>query len=152
MLLLYSSVVRDVKEVSGSEATSVTKYLFPASSIAAAVLGAVTASTYRLHDFFYGKMHSTLRLYISQKCNWNIEWAFLYFTLGVLVSKINKWLLLSIAMFLMATGSLVLPFCVDVSVMTIGLVLMGLAMGLFDAGKFKKSILKYVYPFISSSV
>ena len=50
----------------------------------------------------------------------------------------NKWLLLSVAMFVMATMALVLPLCVDITFMSTALVLMGLSMGLFDAGKFQR--------------
>ena len=63
---------------------------------------------------------------------------FLKFTSGLLVNKMNKWLLLSVAMFVMAAMALVLPLCVDITVMSTALALMGLAMGLFDAGKFQR--------------
>ena len=47
MLLLYSSTIRDVREVTGKEASPSAKFLFPGVSVGAAVIGAITTSKCR---------------------------------------------------------------------------------------------------------
>ena len=45
-LLLYGSAIRDVKEVTGKDVSPLARYLYPAVSTAAAVVGALSASKY----------------------------------------------------------------------------------------------------------